>query len=215
MKKHLKDFLRPTLRILTEIPGWPDAPRCFRVRRALPIVVPIAAIALLLLWHFAWTLPRIQREMTAQLPMQALAQEVADLQLSGTELQTIEVATRAAEANKQLLAKPSQLPATLEKLRDSARALGWQATLHPMTGSPTPLTPDARVYFLNARGKLTATTDNVQPFPTLLDCLDRLSSSAPWIDLLRLTLRADEKGRHSVEVNLRVGCLVPHEKIPE
>jgi hypothetical protein len=71
------------------------------------------------------------------------------------------------------------------------------------------------MYFLTARGKLVPAAGNTQPFVSLLTCLEQLSTSSQWIDLIRLSLRADEQGHQTVEVNLRAGCLISHEKISE
>ena len=214
MKNNLR-FLNAFWQILTEVPGWPDAPRKLRIRRLLPIIVPVVAMGLLVLWNLAWNLPHIQAERTAHQPLLAIEQEVADLQLAVTDLHATEVTAHAAEAGQILLPEPKQLTPTLETLKQNARANAWVATFHQITGSTTPPPPETQVYFIPVRGKLTPATGNTQPFPSLLAYLEQLSTSTKWIDLMRLTLRADEQGRPSAEINLRVGCRVSNEKTPE
>jgi hypothetical protein len=213
--KNNLNFLDAFWRILTEVPGWPDAPRKLRIRRLLPIIMPVAAMGLLVLWNLAWNHPRIQEERTAHQPLLALEQEVADLQLAGPDLRATAVEARAAEVGQILLPEPTQLTPVLETLKENARSRAWVATFHQITDSTTPPPSGAQVNFLAVRGKLAPAAGNTQPFPTLLACLEQFSLSAKWIDLTRLTLRADEQGRLTAEVNLRVGCRLSHEKTPE
>lgn len=214
MKNNLK-FLEGFWRILTEVPGWPDAPRKLRIRRLIPIAVPLVAMALLTLWNLAWNQPRIQAERTAHQPLLALEQEVADLQLAVTDSRATEVATRAIETGRILLQEPKQLFPILETLKNNARANAWVATFHQITGSPTAPPIEAQMCFIPVRGKLAPAAGNTLPFPSLLAYLEQLSTAAKWIDLTRLTLRADEQGRLSAEVNLRVASRVSHEKTSE
>jgi len=214
LKNSLQNFARVCWRILTEVPGWPDAPRNLRIRRLFPIVMPVAALMLYFLWNLVWVHPRIQRVRTAHQPILALDQEVADLQLSGSDLHASKTATRAAEVGRTLLTEPSQLVPALEKLKATAHEHGWEATFHSIPGSTPPLPPEAQVSFVMARGKLVAAAGNTHPFPSLLTCLEQFSMSDPWIDLMRLALRADEQGQPTVEVYLRAGCRASHEKTP-
>ena len=64
---------------LTEVPGWPDAPKWMRWRRALPLLVPCVAILLLLLWNVALRDPQIRAERAAHQPLFSLEEEIADL----------------------------------------------------------------------------------------------------------------------------------------
>ena len=214
MKNSLQNFGRVCWRILTEVPGWPDAPRNLRIRRLLPIIAPVVAMLLLFLWNLVWVHPRIQAVRTAHQPILTLAQEVADLQLSGSDLHATETAARAAEVGRTLLTEPSQLAPALEKLKAMAHDHGWEATFHSISASAPPPAPEAAVSFVMARGKLVAAVGNTHPFPSLLTCLEQFSPSDPWIDLMRLALRADEQGQPTVEVYLRAGCRASHEKTP-
>ncbi len=215
MNNNVKNFGLSCWRILSEVPGWPDAPRKFQLLRLLPIVLPLAAILLLILWNLLWHQPHVRAYRTTHQRLLTLEQEIAELRLVGSDAIANEAAARAAEAGQILLPDPKQLTPALEKLTEAARTLGWQATLRPLTGAQAAPPPDAPFYFLSARGKLVPAPGNVQPFPTLLALLEQLSTSNQWIDLIRLSLRADEQGRHSVEVSLRAGCHVSHEKIPQ
>jgi len=215
LKNSFKNFFGVVWTILTEVPGWPDAPRKLRIKRLIPIALPAAVMLLLVLWSLAWRAPRIRAERVAHQPVMALEEEVTNLRLTYSEQQASEIAAHADEASHILLSDPNQLPATLEKLKEAARTFGWEATLNA-TAAPTPPAPtEAQIYFLPSRGKLVPIAGNAQPFSSLLACLEKLPSSDQWIDLIRLTLRADEQGRHTVEIYLRSACRVPNEKAPQ
>ena len=208
MKNNFQNLGNVCWRLLTEVPGWPDAPRNLRLRRLFPIVLPVAAMILFFLWNLVWVHPRIHAARTAHQPLQALEQEVEGLQQACSDLHASESAARAATVDQMLLTEPKQLTPILEKLKASAHSRGWEATFHPITVPTTPPPPEARVYFVTTHGKLVTTASNAQPFPSLLTCLEQFSTSDQWIDLMRLTLRADEQGRPSVEIYLRAGCRV-------
>lgn len=209
MKNKLRQFVFDCWQILTEVPGWPDAPRKFRLRRLLPAAIPVAAMLLLLLWNQLWTNPRMQSERRTYQPLLALEQEVADLQLAGTDAQATETAERANETGQKLITNPKQLMPTLDEFARAARAHSWDATFHLLPVPTVPPASETPLYFVSARGKLTPIADNTQPFVSLLDVLEQFSPPNRSIDLTRLAIRADEQGRQTVEVFLRAGCRVP------
>jgi len=162
LKSNLVKFGQAIWLILTEVPGWPDAPQRLRVRRLIPLVIPVAAMALLFLWNVAWHQPRIQATRTAHQPLLALEQEVANLRLLVSDLQATELSEHAAKSARILLPEPSQLTPLLETLTAKAHARGWEATFHQMTGSATPPAPDAQIYFVSVRGKYVTAAVNTQ-----------------------------------------------------
>ncbi|MFT3780831.1 MAG: hypothetical protein QM790_02375 [Nibricoccus sp.] len=214
MKNKFKALVNPLWQILTDVPGWPDAPRKLRIKRLLPIALPVVVTLTILLWNLAWRAPQIRSVRTAHQPFIALEQEVADLRLTMSEQQATETAARAVAAGQVLLAQPNQLPSTLDRLRDLAPNFGWSAVFTPTT-PPTPPSPaEAHMYFLPVKGKLSPSIENSQPFASLLAFLEKMTATDRWVDLTRLSLRADEQGKRSVELFLRIGCRVPDEKTP-
>lgn len=209
MKNKLRNVALDCWHVLTEVPGWPDAPRRLRLRRLLPAAVPVAAIVVIFLVNLLWLGPRIQSERTSFQPLLALEQEVANLQLAGSDQQAGEAAARAAEASQMLLPQPRQLVPLLDELGRTARSRGWDATFQAL---PTPTNappPEALLTYVTARGRLAPSAANAQPFASLLVLLEQFSPPNRSIDLTRLTLRADEQGRLSAEVFLRAGCQIP------
>lgn len=208
MKNKLRHFALDCWHILTEVPGWPDAPRALRLRRLLPVVVPVAAMLLLILWAYVWYQPRIHAERTTYQPLLALEQEVATLQLASTDTHAGEVAARAVEVSQLLLPDSKQLLPVLNEFAQIARANNWDAVFHPLPVPTAPPAPGAILFFATARGKLVPAAANAQPFASLLVLLEQFSPPNRSIDLTRLSIRADEQGKQTAEVFLRAGCQI-------
>jgi hypothetical protein len=208
LKNKLRNLALDCWHILTEVPGWPDAPRRLRLRRLLPAAAPVAAILLLFLWNQLWNTPHIKAERTSYQPLLALEQEVASLQLAGSDAKAAETTARSAAVSQMLLPNPKQLVPVLDELARTARARGWEATFQAL---PTPTAnpqPENLLQYVTARGKLVPAPGNTQSFATLLVLLEQLSPPNRSIDLTRLTVRADEQGRLTAEVFLRAGCRI-------
>jgi hypothetical protein len=195
--------------ILTEVPGWPDAPRQLRLRRLLPVVIPVAAMLLLFLWNEVWIHPRIQSARTAFQPLLALEQEVAEMRLAGSDDKATEAAARAAEAGRMLLSEPKQIIPVLNEFTRAALANGWVATFQALPAPAASHAVDTPMQFVSARGKLVPSASNAQAFASLLILLGQFSPANRSVDLTRLSIRADEQGRQTVEIFLRVGCRIP------
>ncbi len=189
---------------LTEVPGWPDAPRGLKVRRALPVVIPIVALGAIALWTLVVTGPAIRSERVSFQPLQALEQEVLALAAVASEPEAAEFATRAASAQEQVLDGAASLAASLDALTKLGATLGWDGSFQALPVAETEATPGAApVQFLPVRGKLSPVAGNSDPFASLLALTERFSSFPKRIDLTRLSVRADEEGRHTAEVQLR------------
>jgi len=197
---------------LTEVPGWPDAPKWMRWRRALPLLVPCVAILLLLLWNVALRDPQIRAERAAHQPLFSLEEEIADLRLKCSDQQATELADKATTVADLLLGAPTELGPLLQTFKKEAISRKWEASFLAGDASAENPAADAQVIFLPARGKLLSQTGNPGSFSALLALLERYSSTGKRIDLTRLVIRADEQGRYAVELNLRLACRRPHEK---
>ena len=209
MKTKFTLRLQAIWQTLTEVPGWPDAPISVRIRRVLPITIPAVAFVLALIWNFAWVRPRVEAERAAHAGILDLVAEVEALREVSPEADAAAVAMEAQEASKSLLSDKAALPAELEKLRQLAQQHGWDATFQTVPVVPEDMPQGTLITFLQARGRLSPLAGNADPYPSLITLLERVSAGTKRIDLTRLAVRADEKGRHSVEVSLRVGCQPP------
>jgi hypothetical protein len=208
LKNKLSQSVVDCWRVLTEVPGWPDAPGLLRLRRLIPAIIPLTALLLLFVWEQTWRQPRIRAARTDFMPLLALQQEITDLQLAVSNDKAAETATLADQASHTLLDGPRHFSSILEQFARTAQTQGWEATFATPPAAPSPPDPDALMYFINARGKLVATPANQQPFASLLSLLEQFSPPERSIDLTRLSVRADEQGRQTAEILLRAGCRV-------
>jgi len=199
--------------LLSEVPGWPDAPPAMRFRRALPVIAPLAAMLLLGGWTWAVRNPRIHTERAAHQPLLALEDEIAGLRVDCSDQQAADLATRSAQTARLLLDAKTELKPLLHSLKEEAAKRQWNGSfLVGEAPGNTPASDDA-VIFLPARGKLTPAAGlNAGAFPSLLAVIEQFSSLEKRIDLTRLAIRADEQGRYAVELNLRLACQRTHEK---
>lgn len=215
MKDKLKAVLRTPWLLLTEVPGWVDAPFSARLGRAFPIVFPAGATGFLILWSFVWQAPHIRATREALAPLTSLAQETTTLQIAYSEQQTVDLAERASIASRLMLGRPADLGPFLSSLNKEAVARGWESQLQAGDLSGEATVAGGVIAYLPVRGKLTPANGNTETFPSLLAVLERFSTSGKRIDLMRLSIRADENRWQSVEVNLRLACPVAHEKTPQ
>ena len=215
MKTKLIHFGLQCWQLLTEVPGWPDAPRWMRWRRALPLVFPCVVMALLATWQSAVRDPHILAERAAHQPLSSLEEEVTSLQANCTEEHAMDMLAKSTEARKSLLNEPAELGPILKTLKKEAISRQWEANFQAGDASLENTAADAQVKYLPVRGKLSSTSANTGPFVTLLALIEGYSTTGKRIDLTRLAIRADEQGRYAVEMNLRLVCRHTNESTPQ
>jgi hypothetical protein len=215
LKNKLHRFLRNVWRLLTEVPGWDDAPPAVRLRRTLPIVLPCAGIAAVLTWSLGWQAPQIRAEREAHAPQIAIEAEIESLQLAYSEQQTVELAERAAQAERLLLATPSDLAPYLRTLKKEAADRGWEVAFFPAEPVTEAAETGALLTYQPVRVKFAPVAGHAEVYASLLALLERFSTSGRRIDLMRLAIRADENRWQTVEANLRLAYPILHAKIPQ
>ena len=204
MKTKVVNFGLACWQMLTEVPGWPDAPRGVRLRRALPIVIPCTAILLLLLWNKAVRDPRIEQERALHQTLVAQEKELDALRVDVSDQQAAELSARAALAEKQILRGAQDLPPILENLKKMANSRRWEGNFQASDLSTEAKAETAQLNFYAVRAKLSSAPGNPEAFSALIALLDEFSASEKRIDLTRLSIRADEQGRYTSELNLRL-----------
>jgi hypothetical protein len=195
--------------VLTEVPGWPDAPVSARVRRALPVVLPLIALFVLAVWRWNSLEAQLQAYRAETRPLLALENEVFRLENSVSPEAVAELNERAVVASRLLVKTPEEITALMTGLKNEAEARGFDAT---WTVGESEENEDGVVTFTPVRGKLTAKPNIADPFNGLLAMLDRLQAAGKRIDLMRLSVRVDEQKWRPVEVNLRLAQPKEHEK---
>ena len=212
LKTKLINFGLLSWQLLTEVPGWPDAPKWMRWRRALPLLLPCVAIILLVVWQLAVSDPNLRAKRAAHQPLFALEEEIATLRLNCSEQQATELTARTAAVNKLLLDSPKELGPLLQGLKKEAAERHWDGNFQVGDTSLENTDPDAQIQYLPVRGKLATASADPGAFAALIALLERYSSTGKRIDLTRLVFRADERGRYAVELNLRLASRRVHEK---
>ncbi|MEO6001808.1 MAG: hypothetical protein ABIZ04_04370 [Opitutus sp.] len=214
MKTKLFGWWRLGWRVLTEVPGWPNAPVWPRMQRAMPVLVPCTAMVLLLDWNLLIQLPKAADQKSALAPLRVLATEVEDLMLASSDQQARELAEQARQASEHLVGSAAEVPALLLEMKKDALAAGWEATFVASDPLGTPSSDKARVEFLPVRAKLVPVAGNTDVFGSFLGLTQRISLAPKRIDLVRLAIRADERHWQHVELGLRVVYPGQHEKTP-
>jgi hypothetical protein len=199
--------------VLTEVPGWPNAPWPHRLRRLLPVLLPVLVLLGLATWLYAFHLPERHREAATAAPLLALEAEVSSLALKISDSQAEALATAATTARARLVTDLDQRQRLLAALQQQALAAGWSVTFQ---AGDTPVILDSRHFgSISVRAVLKPTPDNQRPLASLLTFLERLTQSPKRIDLIRLAIRADELGWHSVEAGLLLAVPNPNEKVAQ
>lgn len=215
MKTKLQELGQDCWQMLTEVPGWPDAPRNMRIWRAVPIILPCVLILLLWGWNGLIRDPQIQRERASHQVLLEQEKELDALRLSVSEQQAGELSARAALAGKQILNGAKDLPPLLEKFKKMANDKDWSGNFQASDLSTEAKEANTPLSFYAVRAKLSAGPGNPEAFTALVALLDEFSAAEKRIDLTRLSIRADEQGRYAAELNLRLVGRTLDEKTPQ
>lgn len=214
MKTKLIAWCKTGWRVLTEVPGWPDAPVWMRMQRAMPVLIPCTAMVLMLDWNLLVQAPKISDQRSALAPLIALETEVTGLRLSSSVHLAHEMEERAATASRLMLSSPSEAPSLLQEMKKDAAVRGWDAAFIASDPAAHPPLPGAVINYLPVRAKLVPLAKNQDVFGSFVGLLESISQSPKRIDLIRLAIRADEHRWQLVELNLRVVYPTYREKTP-
>jgi hypothetical protein len=169
---------------------------------------------LLLAWNIAVHAPRVRAQQASLQPLVSLESDIATQRLAYSEQQVSEAAERAAGASRLLLNGAAEVPEFLRALKQEAAGRGWDASFFAADASDVAPVEGMLIAALPVRGKLTPLNGNPDAFASLMGLLERFSSSGKRIDLIRLSIRADERRWHLVEMNFHLACAVTNEKTP-
>lgn len=214
MKTKLLAAARAGWTFVTVIPGWPDAGRLGRTMYALPLVLPVVGLLVFLGW--SQIVLGLQRGRVRAASQQVLdvEQAIADLRLQCSDAQAEDAADSVIRLAQVLIQSPEEFAAQLTAMRAAAAALGWEATLHAVDPETEPSGTDPVLRYRSVRGRLAPASDNRAAFASLLKLLDTLPPAGKSGSLTRLTVRADEQARLSVEFGVRYALRAPDEKTP-
>jgi len=210
----LTRFARSIWHLFTDVPGWSEPPLKLRIRRLIPIILPISASLLLFGWMTAVRAPQMNgvREEFAHLI--ALEEEIEQLGIACSDDQAEELARQAEKASEAILPSPDATEDYLQTIRIAAARHQWVGVFKDYQPADTTI-DDQSIIFVPARGRMMPERSNQDPFASLLSILAEFSTSPFRIDLTRLSIRVDENTGPVAEVNFRIASHRSHEKAPQ
>lgn len=215
MKTKIRSYLHVCWYVLTEVPGWPDAPRRARLMRAMPIVLPVVLIVVAICWRiFVYSPSRYKLDQDLR-PLLQLEREVSDLEIVNSDQQVAQLTEQASTASRLLIENPEAVPALLKDWKTRTRNAGWDASFARGESGEDPSAPTTEISFVQVRARLKPLAVNADPYASLVTLLEQLSTGEKRIDLTRVALRADDTRWQAVELTLRLACPAIHEKTPQ
>ncbi|RKX35565.1 MAG: hypothetical protein DRP71_03260 [Verrucomicrobia bacterium] len=194
------------------MPGWSEPPLKLRIRRLIPIMLPIGLILALLGWSFLVRQPQINRVRISYSPLVALNDDINQLNIECSDQRAGELVIEAGEASRMILPSIEAAPEYLQDLRKTVNRYGWLATFKSYEPVSGPTDEETPITFVPAAGKMIPTRENRKPFPSLLELLTHFTASANRIDLTRLAIGVDEKTGPTVEMNFQIASHRTDEK---
>ena len=178
MQTKIRAAFRALWQFLTVIPGWPDARPLGRTVYALPLLLPVAALLVLLAWTQFIRGPQIRAARASHQTVLALESEIAALRLECSDEQAVQSAAATARATQRLIQSPEEFAAQLVAMQAAASASGWVATLHASDPGSDPTGNGTALEYRTIRGRLVPIAGNPAAFATLLKLLERLPPPA-------------------------------------
>lgn len=198
--------------LLSDVPGWSEPPLKLRIRRLIPILLPVGLILVLLGWSFFVRQPQINRIRISNSPLITLNDDINQLSIECSDQQAGELVVDAGKASQMLLPSMEAAPEYLQDLRKTVNQYGWLATFKNYEPVAAPADETTSIVYVPAAGKMIPAKANRKPFPSLLELLAQLSASTNRIDLTRLAIDVDEKTEPTVEVNFLIASHPTNEK---
>lgn len=202
-------------RVVSEVPGWPDAPLRARLRRIIPLALPCMLALGMVGWNYGFREHQMKVLRVAHADLLDLEDEIAALRLSWSEQTAGELAAMAENAGSRLVQSPEEARDVLRQIKSDITAAGWQATFQVYDPINESESTQNRFRFTPAVARLESLPDTAAPFPALLTVLETFSSFPKRIDVTRLAVRVNDQRRPEVELNLRIATSLAHETLAQ
>lgn len=199
-------------RVLSEIPGWPDAPLSARLRRIIPIAFPCVIALGLAGWSYGIREQQMTAMRVSQANLLALEAEVAELRMSWSEQTAGELAATAEHAAARLVHSSDEARESLQRLKTEIAAAGWEAAFQVYDPMSEADQVQELIQFTPAVARLESLPKTDAPFRGLLSVLEAFATFDKRIDVTRLAVRVDDRQRPKVELNLRIAAAFSDEK---
>jgi hypothetical protein len=208
-------FLNATWHLLTDVPGWADPSLKLRLRRLVPIIVPVVASAVLFGWLTFVRQPQMDRTRDDYAYLIEIEEEIDQLRIACSEDQAEELAGQAETASGFLLPEPEAAESALDTIRDTASRHQWVGAFKDYQPASDALQDDDAILFIPAMGRMKPERGNRKPFASLLALLAELNAIDLRMDLTRLSVRVDEANGTVADINFRIASHHSHEKAPQ
>jgi len=210
--KHIREF---SWRVVSEVPGWPDAPLRARLRRIIPLALPCVLVLGMVGWNFGFREQQMKTLRAAHADLLGLEEEVAALRLNWSEQTAGDFASMAESAESRLVQSPEEARDSLRRIKSDIAAAGWQATFQVYDPIDESESTRNHFRFTPAVARLEPSPDTSAPFSSLLTVLEIFPSFNKRIDVTRLAVRVNDSRRPEVELNLRVATSLAHETLAQ
>ena len=199
-------------RAVSDVPGWPDAPKSVRFRRALPILFP-AAIALLL---FAVSKlahqPHMDSVRAEHAGLLAIESELQEMRFHWSDQRAVDLEEHARAVSGRLLPSTQRVEGFLAGFVTEFESLGWEFRFQAYDVPIGDHDRRSAVAFAPALVRMKALEGNQSPLESFLKATSRLGSAGPRVDVTRLVVTVNGDREPQVEMNLRIACAVNDEE---
>lgn len=215
MNTDLTRILNSAWHLLTDVPGWADPPIQLRMRRLVPIIVPVVASILLFGWLTFVRQPQMDRTREGYAYLVELEEEIDQLRIAYSDDQAEGLTRQADTAAGFLLPSPEAAEETLRTIRDAAARHQWVGAFKDYQPAADSLREDGPILFIPAMGRMKPARGNQKQFATLLALLAEFNAIDLRMDLTRLSVRVDEVTGPVADINFRIASHHSHEKAPQ
>jgi hypothetical protein len=202
-------------RAVVEVPGWPDAPKWVRFRRAFPIIFPATIALLLIAGSKLIHQPHMDSVRAEHSGLLTTEQELQEMRFRWSDQRAEELAEHARVVSGRLLPSPKAVEGFLAGFEAEFRSLGWDFRFQAYDVPVGATERQSTVAFAPALVRMSALAGNESPLESFLKVTARLGGSGPRVDVTRLLVTVYEDREPQVEMNLRIACAVNDEKAAE
>lgn len=200
---------------LFEVPGWPDAPKSVRFRRALPILLPAALVLVLGAGSVLVHKPHMNSVRRSHADLLQMESQLEGLRMVWSDQYAEELEAEARAISNHLLPTVRAAENFLAGVGAQSDQLGWEFRFQVYETPTAPTDGSSSIAFAPALVRLKAREDNQTPLSTFLRVVELLEGSNSHVDLTRLAVTVGDLDQPTVEMNLRMACAVKDEKSPE
>jgi hypothetical protein len=181
--------------------------------RGWPVFVPIILVGGLAGWKSLVIAPSWRNERAAEMPVRRLISETDALRHSFSDYTAAQTSADFRAAERQVWPDAKAATDAVRTLVQGATEQGWAVKVNWSPAGPA--AGSGLLGAMEAKLVLTSPAGARRPWQGLEAWLASGLKEWPQIGFSRLAVRADVKGRYSVEATLRLAYLFSHAEIPQ